>query len=118
METTRERNLATRKQAVTGISEHPNVSEQPVLRPKPDRAKLRAEASARLVVWRRDHPCADALATLAKVATEPSRAPGALTEAAVKAAETGATLGQLSAALAKGAPAHIEPLAIHPYAAA
>jgi methylmalonyl-CoA mutase len=45
-----------------------------------------------------------------------------LTEAAVKAAEAGATLGQLSAALAsapaKGSPAHVEPLAIHPYAAA
>src|SRR5262249_13531857 len=47
VETARERNLATRKQAVTGVSEHPNVSEQPVVRPKPDRAKLRAEASAR-----------------------------------------------------------------------
>jgi len=122
VEAARERNLATRKQAVTGISEHPNVSEQPVVRPKPDRAKLRAEASARLVAWRRDHPGAEALAALAKVAAEPARAPGALTEAAVKAVVAGATLGQLSAALApapdKGAPAHALPLAIHPYAAA
>jgi methylmalonyl-CoA mutase len=120
VEATRERNLATRKQAVTGVSEHPNVSEQPVTRPKPDRVQLRAEASTRLVAWRRDHPCADALATLARVAADPSRAPGALTEAAVKAAEAGATLGQISAALAggKGSPAHVEPLAIHPYAAA
>jgi methylmalonyl-CoA mutase len=120
VEAARERNLASRKQAVTGISEHPNVSEQPVVRPKPDRAKLRAEASARLVAWRRDHPCNDALAALAKVAAEPSPAPGELTEAAVKAAEAGATLGQISGALApdKGPPAHVEPLAIHPYAAA
>jgi methylmalonyl-CoA mutase len=122
VEATRERNLATRKQAVTGVSEHPNVSEQPVTRPKPDRAKLRAEASTRLVAWRRDHPCAAALAALAQVAAAPSRTPGALTEAAVKAAEAGATLGQLSAALASakaaGPPAHVEPLAIHPYAAA
>src|SRR5262245_30554914 len=83
---TRERSLPTRKQAVTGVSEHPNVSEQPVIRPKLARAKLRPEASARLVAWRRDHPCAAPRAALAKVVTEPSRAPGALTEAAVKAA--------------------------------
>jgi methylmalonyl-CoA mutase len=122
VEAARERNLATRKQAVTGVSEHPNVSEQPVVRPKPDRAKLRAEASARLVAWRRDHPCAAALADLSRVAREPSRAPGALTEAAVKAAEAGATLGHISAALASakdlGPLARVEPLAIHPYAAA
>jgi methylmalonyl-CoA mutase len=122
VEATRERNLATRKQAVTGVSEHPNVSEQPVTRPKPDRVQLRAEASTRLVAWRRDHPCAGALEPLAQVAAAPSRAPGALTEAAVQAADAGATLGQISAALAKalasGSPAHVEPLAVHTYAAA
>jgi methylmalonyl-CoA mutase len=120
VEAARERNLATRKQAVTGVSEHPNVSEQPVTRPKPDRVKLRAEASARLVAWRRDHPCDAALPALARVAADPARAQGALTEAAVKAAEAGATLGQISAALAgdKGSPAHALPLALHPYAAA
>ena len=49
VEATRERDLATRKQAVTGISEHPDVREQPVDRAKPDSVRLRAEASARLV---------------------------------------------------------------------
>jgi methylmalonyl-CoA mutase len=122
VEATRERDLATLKQAVTGVSEHPDLGEQPVARPRPDRAKLRAEASTRLVAWRRDHPCAAALSALSQVAAEPSRAPGTLTEAAVKAAEAGATLGQISGALAsaphKGPPASVEPLAIHPYAAA
>jgi methylmalonyl-CoA mutase len=122
VEATRERDLATRKQAVTGVSEHANVSEQPVTGPKPDRVKLRVEASARLAAWRRNHPSAGALATLAQVAATASRAPGALTEAAVKAAEAGATLGQICAAVAPaealGSPAHVEPLAIHPYAAA
>jgi len=122
VEAKRERDLATRRQAVTGVSEHPNVSEQPVTRPKPDRVKLRAEASARLVAWRRDHPCADELAALAQLAADPRRAPSALTEAAVKAAEAGATLGQLSVALAaapdKDLPARVEPLSIHTYAAA
>jgi methylmalonyl-CoA mutase len=45
-----------------------------------------------------------------------------LTEAAVKAAEAGATLGQLSAALTsardRAEAARVEPLAVHPYAAA
>jgi len=122
VEAAREKNLATRKQAVTGISEHPNVNEQPVSRPKPDPVKLRAEASSRLVAWRRDHRCDAELKALAGVAADPSRAPGALTEAAVKAAEGGATLGQISAALVsppgKGSPAHVQPLAIHAYVAA
>ncbi len=117
----RERDLATRKQIVTGVSEHPDVDEKRLERRKPDPMRLRAEASARLVAWRRDHPCKPALAALARVAAQASRTPGALTEAAVKAAESGATLGQMSAALAsaRGAePARIEPMAIHPYAAA
>jgi len=118
----REKNLATRKQAVTGVSEHPNVNEQPVIRPKPDAVKLRAEASSRLVAWRRDHRCDAALKSLAGMSGDASRSPGALTESAVKAAEGGATLGQISAALVsdagKGSAAHIEPLAIHTYAAA
>jgi methylmalonyl-CoA mutase len=122
VEAARDRDLATRRQAVTGVSEHPDALEQPLARPEPDRVRLRAEASTRLAAWRRDHPVAAALEALARVAAGASRAPGALTEAAVKAAEAGATLGQLSAALAsapdKGSPASVEPLAIHPYAAA
>ena len=122
VEATRERDLATRKQAVTGISEHPDVREQPVDRAKPDSVRLRAEASARLVAWRRDHSSGAAADALARSAAEPTPAPAALTEAAVKAAEAGATLGQISAALAStphnGSPAQVVPLAIHPYAAA
>ena len=122
VEAVREKNLATRKQIVTGVSEHTDAHEKPLVRSKPDFIRLRTEASTRLVAWRRDHPCSAAVAALATVVADNSRAPGALTEAAVKAAEAGATLGQLSAALASGADrtkaVHIEPLAIHPYAAA
>src|SRR5262249_45706158 len=121
VQSVRDRNLATRKQAVTGISEHPNVKEEPVARPKPDLARLRVQAGNRLVSWRRDHSCEEPLANLAKVAAA-SRKPGALTEAAVKAAEAGATLGQISAALvgnrSAAQPAHVQPLVTHPYAAA
>ena len=122
VEATRERDLATRKQAVTGISEHPDVREQPVDRAKVDGVRLRAEASARLVVWRRDHSGGAPADGLARSAAEPTRAPAALTEAAVKAAEAGATLGQISAALAAAphtsSPTQVVPLAVHPYAAA
>jgi methylmalonyl-CoA mutase len=122
VEAERKRNLATRKQIVTGVSEHPDVHEEPLSRSKPDFIRLRAEASTRLVAWRRDHPCSEALAALAIVVADGSRARGALTEAAVKAAEAGATLGQLSAALTsvrdRANAARVEPLAIHPYAAA
>ncbi len=114
---TRTRDLATRKQAVTGVSEHPNVHEEPLARPKPDLARLRTEATDRLAAWRRRHSCDAALATLARVAADTARAPGALTEAAVQAAEAGATLGQLSAVLS-AQPARVTPLASHPYAAA
>jgi methylmalonyl-CoA mutase len=125
VESARARNLATRKQIVTGVSEHTDAHEELLSRQKPDFVRLRAQASTRLVAWRRDHPCSEALATLAAlstVAADTSRAPGALTEAAVKAAEAGATLGQLSTALVsvhdRARAARVEPLAIHAYAAA
>jgi methylmalonyl-CoA mutase len=122
IEAVREKNLATRKQIVTGLSDHTDAHEKPLSRPKPDFIRLRTEASARLITWRRDHPCSEAVAALTSVVADNSRAPGALTEAAVKAAEAGATLGQLSAVLASGSDrakaARIESLAIHPYAAA
>ena len=122
VEATREKNLATRKQVVTGVSEHPDLREEKLARPKSDRNRLRVEASARLMAWRRDHASAAALAGLTHVVAEAPRTLGALTEAAVQAAEAGATLGQMNTALIAargGAPgAHVEPLAIHPYAAA
>jgi methylmalonyl-CoA mutase len=122
VEAVREKNIATRKQIVTGVSEHPDAREERLSRPTPDFIRLRAEASIRLVAWRRDHPCSGALAALAAVAVDTSRAAGALTEAAVKAAQAGATLGQLSVALTSAQDrekaAHVQPLAIHAYAAA
>lgn len=121
VETKRQRDIATRRTAVTGVSEHPDVREEKLRRPKPDQVRLRAEASARLIAWRRDHKCQDELGALARVAGEPNRKPGALMAAAVNAAAAGATNGQISAALSRaagGEPARVEPLAINPYAAA
>jgi methylmalonyl-CoA mutase len=121
VEAKRKKDIATRKTVVTGVSEHPDVREEKLRRPRPDQARLRAEASARLIAWRRDHKCAAELEALAKVAADTGRTPGDLAAAAVAAAAAGATNGQMSAALAKaagGEPAKVTPLAIHPYAAA
>jgi methylmalonyl-CoA mutase len=121
VEARREKDIATRKSVVTGVSEHPDVREEKLRRPRPDQARLRAEASARLIAWRRDHRCTAELEALAGLAADPDRRPGDLTAAAVAAAAAGATNGQMSAALAKGTggePASLTPLAIHPYAAA
>ena len=89
MEATREKNLATRKQIITGVSEHPDLREEKLARPKSDRNRLRVEASARLMAWRRDHASAAALAGLTHVVAEAPRTLGALTEAAVQAARPG-----------------------------
>jgi methylmalonyl-CoA mutase len=122
VEASRRKDLATRRQVVTGVSEHPDPREERLSRPKPDPVKLRAEASARLAVWRRDHRCDDALADLARAAGDPSGAIGSLTEEAVRAARAGATVGQISAALASGAagaePARARPMAVRTYSAA
>jgi methylmalonyl-CoA mutase len=122
VEAARQKDLATRKQVVTGVSEHPDVREERLTRPKADPVKLRAEASTRLVAWRRDHRCGDAVAALAQAASDPSRKLGELTAAAVRAALAGATIGQMTTALAASAaneePARVEPLAVRTYAAA
>ena len=44
----RAKNLARRKEGITGVSEFPNVGEAPVVRPAPDRDALRDAATARL----------------------------------------------------------------------
>jgi methylmalonyl-CoA mutase len=122
IEAARRKDLATRKQAVTGVSEHPDVREQRLTRPKPDPVKLRAAAATRLVAWRRDHRGDATLEALARAASDPARKPGALMAAAVRAAREGATIGQMTAALVAAAagaePARVEPLAIRTYAAA
>lgn len=121
VQTARDRDYATRKLAITGISEHPDVREERVRRPAPDLNLLRNEAAGRLVAWRRDHHFSEPLATLGEVAGDSGRQPGALTAAAVASAESGATLGQLQAALTRGTPsesARVEPLVVHTYAAA
>jgi methylmalonyl-CoA mutase len=102
----RAKNLARRKEGITGVSEFPNVGEAPVVRPAPDRAALRDVAIQRVASARRDSPALTALPWAAKrVAT------------AVDAAEKGASLGQLASALGFHVePTVIPPLTPHPFA--
>jgi methylmalonyl-CoA mutase len=102
----RAKNLARRKEGITGVSEFPNVAEPPVVRPSPDRLTLRAAAASRLASTRRHGP---ALAAL-KSARERMAV-------AVEAAGQGASIGQMARALGFHAePAVIPPLTPHPFA--
>jgi len=106
----RARNLARRKEGITGVSEFPNVGEAPVVRPAPDRISLRAEATRRLASARRGNPALTALAA-------DWRDAGPTTATVVEAAEQGASIGQLARALGFHAePTVIPPLSPHPFA--
>jgi methylmalonyl-CoA mutase len=98
----RARNLARRKEGITGVSEFPDVGEPRVVRPAPDRSALRAAAAERVARARRSH-----LAT-----GDPGVA------AVVQAAEHGASIGQLARALGfHVAATTLPPLAPHMFAA-
>jgi methylmalonyl-CoA mutase len=113
----RERDIATRKLPITGISEHANVAEgaRPRAAPPPT-AALRAAAAQRLAAWRAAHAPAPALANLAGAAAASTK-PGRLTDLALEAAAAGATIGQIAAALVPpdAAPAHVTPLPVYPF---
>ncbi|MEM9253034.1 MAG: methylmalonyl-CoA mutase family protein [Planctomycetota bacterium] len=114
----RMKNIARRKDAVTGVSEFPNLGEKPVEARAADRPSLMHAAHERLRhqrhEYRADAPATlDSLAAAASVTTDP----GLITAHAVAAAEAGATLGQLSDAIfADRDGQFIAPLAPHPYA--
>lgn len=109
----RARNLARRKEGITGVSEFPHVGEKPVVRPAPDRAALRAAAVQRLARARRQGP---ELAQLADARLRKCNPPDLAI--VVQAAEHGASLGQLARALGFHAePTAIAPLTPHPFAA-
>ena len=133
MEQESERDVATRKAVITGVSAHPDVFEDGLVRPAADHAALRAAAAARLASWRADRTAADPAAAL-RDAAERGASGGGLMAAAVSAARAGATIGELTAALSRpaaaatgGAPAgagsaahgaRVTPLPVRPYAAA
>lgn len=100
----REANIARRKDPLTGVSEFPNILEQPVVRPipaKPDHNVL-AEPDHNVPA----EPAGDDAPRSAIPALDSP-------DAAVRAAASGATLAGLTAALAADTPARIAPLPRH-----
>ncbi|CAH2600772.1 Methylmalonyl-CoA mutase [Rhodovastum atsumiense] len=110
VETKRERDIASRKVPITGISEHPSIHELRTPQQVIDRAALRDATARKLAAWRSGHASGTALAALA--ASQDGR-----TAAAIAAAQAGATLGEIAAALVPpgSEPAHVSPLVVHPY---
>jgi methylmalonyl-CoA mutase len=105
--TPRARNLARRKEGITGVSEFPDVGEAPVVRPAPDRVALRGAAVRRLASSR----LADE--KLPRSMGRVTLSPGHLVTLSLE----GASLGQLSRALGFHAdPTLIAPLAPHVFA--
>ena len=100
----RARDIATRKEGITGVSEFPNLEEQPLDAPQTDPKALRDDAARRVAGMRRELPSA-ARSTSGPAAT------------AVQAARNGATLGQLAELLGFHQEAfRVTPLAPHPFA--
>jgi methylmalonyl-CoA mutase len=105
----RAKNLARRKEGITGVSEFPNVSEPPVIRPAPDRTALRTAAVQRLACARLQ----------GDKAAEDSERPVTISPChLVTLSSTEASIGQLAQALGfHVGPAAIPPLAPHTFAA-
>ena len=112
-EAAREKDIALRKVAVTGVSEHPTLSERRTEQEQPNYRQLGVQAAQRLSNWRRQHDGSPALAAV-------DGASGALTAAVMAAAESGATLGQIGRKLTPAGtePTVMAPLQVHPYDAA
>jgi len=106
----RARDIARRKEGITGVSEFPDVREERVKRAEPDREALRDAAALRVAGARRD---GDALNDLPKH----RRDAGEQCAVAVEAACQGASIGQMAEALGFFIEAEsITPLAPHPFA--
>ncbi|MEM1167085.1 MAG: methylmalonyl-CoA mutase family protein [Planctomycetota bacterium] len=104
--TPRAKNIATRKDAITGVSEFPHLGEQRIEPEKPNLEVLREAAAARA-----SHACADELMTLRSAESV------ARVDLAIAAAKAGATIGSLAEALGRGHAEELDaPISPHPYA--
>ncbi len=113
------KNLATRRDAITGVSEFPNLSEKPLPRPQPDGGAIREAVIARLSQLG-NTPEAEAAARRLGQAAAGSE-PGTLVRLAAEAAAVDLPLWRIQAALVESSPGSGEPLTIapltpHPYA--
>jgi methylmalonyl-CoA mutase len=112
-ETVREKDIATRKVAVVGVSEHPTVAEHRTEQEQPDYRQLAIVAAQHLSDWRHQHRRPTVLDALASVPA----GSGLLATAAIDAAHAGATLGQIAEKLVPegSQPTVMAPLSVHPY---
>ena len=108
----RSKNLARRKDALTGVSEFPNIREEVAEHVAPDVPALKAALGRRLTGQRAKPEVTEALERMRTAAA----GSGALTEAAVAAAAAGATTGQMAAVLA-GEPTTVPALPVRRLAA-
>ncbi len=117
VELKRERDIATRKLPITGISEHPDISEKKLFKTASHRIELRMAAAQRLSNWRKTHAPQPALDLLVATAGRSDIPAGGLTVLTIAAADAGATLGQLTAALHPpgSEPAQVIALVSHPF---
>lgn len=115
----RAKNLATRRDAITGVSEFANLSETLPAREPIDREKLRQAAIERRQRGAAASDPRDAdLQRLASLASDADRDPGELMAELTKVAAGGATISQMSLRLSvAGSPARMTPITPHPYAA-
>jgi methylmalonyl-CoA mutase len=106
------RDIAKRKQAVTGVSEFPATDEAEVVRPAPDTRELAASAAARLAERRADPDLKARLDELRRETWSASRF-----DLLAAAAAAGASTADLADAINTGCePVSFPPLAPHPYA--
>lgn len=84
----RAKDIARRKQGITGVSEFPDITERRVAQPAPDLADLRTAATTRLSAARQNDNNFRVLASARD-----------LTAALVAAAAAGATIGQMAGAI-------------------
>jgi methylmalonyl-CoA mutase len=97
----RARNIARRKEGITGVSEFPDAGEKRVIHPRPDLDALRATAAQRIVEVRRES------AALVRLGSAEGKM-----AAAVEAAEQGASVEHL----AHAAGFHVEAVVLPPLA--
>jgi methylmalonyl-CoA mutase len=102
----RAKDIARRKEGITGVSEFPDLLEQRIVHPDPDREALRMDASRRVAETRCKSEVLNSLP-----------ASSSQVEAMVRAAATGASIGQLASVLGfHNESTTIPPLAPHGFA--
>lgn len=119
VEARRERDVATNKAPITGVSRHPDILEPKWKVGKTDPQVLPGKAQEKLGAWRDRRDQAGVRAALAALRENASDSSLERVTRVLRAAACGATVGELSKALAGPLPEPpIAPLVIHRYAAA